>query len=103
MTLSPPEKTLDGHGFLNVLSRAEFCALLSAFAPLGRESVTLSLALGRVLAGDLPAPEDLPPTARACMAASSTALWAVPTKQSLTSRLSSLASENNVRQSRSRR
>lgn len=60
-------KTLDGHGFLNVVSRAEFCALLVAFAPLGVESVPLAEALGRVLAFDLPAPEDLPQSARASM------------------------------------
>lgn len=65
--MSAHAKTLDGHGFLDVVSRAEFCALLSAFAPLGRETVPLSQALGRVLAETLPAPEDLPPTARACM------------------------------------
>lgn len=60
-------KTLDGHGFLNVVSRAEFCALLASFAPLGVESVPLAEALGRVLAHDLPAPEDLPQSARASM------------------------------------
>ncbi|MDP2848539.1 MAG: molybdopterin molybdotransferase MoeA [Humidesulfovibrio sp.] len=64
---SAPGKTLDGHGFLNVVSRAEFCALLASFAPLGAESVPLEDALGRVLAADLPAPEDLPQTARASM------------------------------------
>ncbi|MDR3641786.1 MAG: molybdopterin molybdotransferase MoeA [Humidesulfovibrio sp.] len=60
-------KTLDGHGFLNVVSRAEFSALLATFAPLGGESVPLGEVLGRVLADDLPAPEDLPKTARASM------------------------------------
>ncbi len=64
-------KTLDGHGFLNVVSRAEFCAALASFAPLaeteGVESVPLASALGRVLAQELPAPEDLPQTARASM------------------------------------
>jgi len=67
----PGVKTLDGHGFLNVVSRAEFCAALASFAPLaetaGTESVPLASALGRVLAADLPAPEDLPQTARASM------------------------------------
>lgn len=60
-------KTLDGHGFLNVVGRAEFCALLASFAPLGAEAVPLASALGRVLAAELPAPEDLPQTARASM------------------------------------
>jgi len=58
---------LDAHGFLNVVSRAEFCALLSAFPALGAETALLAEALGRVLAADLPAPEDLPQTARASM------------------------------------
>jgi len=60
-------KSLDAHGFLNVVSRAEFCALLASFASLGAERVPLAEALGRVLAHDLPAPEDLPQTARASM------------------------------------
>lgn len=60
-------KTLDGHGFLNVVSRLEACALLASFAPLGAEDVPLSEALGRVLAHSLPAPEDLPASARASM------------------------------------
>jgi molybdopterin molybdotransferase len=60
-------KTLDGHGFLNVVSRLEACALLASFAPLGAETAPLSEALGRVLAVGLPAPEDLPASARASM------------------------------------
>lgn len=60
-------KTLDKHGFLNVVSRAEFCAALASFAHLGVEDVPLAEALGRVLAQTLPAPEDLPQTARASM------------------------------------
>lgn len=64
-------KTLDTHGFLNVVSRAEFCAALASFAPLaesaGVEDVPLAEALGRVLAHTLPAPEDLPQTSRASM------------------------------------
>jgi len=60
-------KTLDGHGFLNVVSRAKFCALLASFAPLGAEPAALDQALGRVLAHALPAPEDLPQSARASM------------------------------------
>jgi len=62
-----PAKTLEAHGFLNVVSRAEFCALLAAFPVLGAETAPLAEALGRVLAADLPAPEDLPQTARASM------------------------------------
>lgn len=63
----PNAKTLDGHGFLDVKSRAEFCALLASFAPLAAEAVPLELAHGRVLAEAIAAPEDLPLTARACM------------------------------------
>ena len=61
------EKTLDGHGFLNVVSREAFCALLAGFAPLGVEAVSFVDALGRTLAAALPAPEDLPRSARASM------------------------------------
>ncbi|MDQ7836691.1 MAG: molybdopterin molybdotransferase MoeA [Humidesulfovibrio sp.] len=65
--MTAPAKTLDGHGFLKVVSRAEFAALLSSFAPLASEDCALGQALGRVLARDVAAPEDLPRTARACM------------------------------------
>lgn len=65
--MAEPAKTLDGHGFLHVVSRAEFSALLASFAPLAAEDVPLELAHGRVLARALAAPEDLPATARACM------------------------------------
>ncbi|MDO9632981.1 MAG: molybdopterin molybdotransferase MoeA [Humidesulfovibrio sp.] len=65
--MTVPAKTLDGHGFLNVVSRSEFAALLASFAPLATEDAPLELTLGRVLACALPAPEDLPATARACM------------------------------------
>ncbi|MBU1040902.1 MAG: molybdopterin molybdotransferase MoeA [Proteobacteria bacterium] len=64
---TPPGKTLDGHGFLNVVSRGEFAALLASCAPLAAEEVSLAAALGRVLAGDITSPEDLPQTARASM------------------------------------
>ncbi len=76
---TPADKTLDNHGFLHVVSRAEFCALLQTFAPLAAEDVALAIAstdapadastdiLGRVLARDVPSPENLPATARACM------------------------------------
>lgn len=67
MSAQEKTKTLEGHGFLNVASRAEFCAALASFAPLGVEDVPLASALGRVLAQQLPAPEDLPQTARASM------------------------------------
>jgi len=60
-------KTLDGHGFLNVVSRAEFSALLASFAPLPAEDVAAPEALGRVLAQAVLSPEDLPQTARASM------------------------------------
>ncbi len=64
---SSPEKTLDGHGFLNVVSREAFAALLASFPPLAPEAVGLPDAPGRVLAADVAAPEDLPATARASM------------------------------------
>ena len=64
---NPAPKTLDGHGFLNVVSRAEFCALLACFAPLLPEDVALGGALSRVLAADILSPENLPATARASM------------------------------------
>lgn len=64
---SPPEKTLDGHGFLNVVSREAAVALLAAFPPLDAEEVALAEALGRVLASDVLSPEDLPASARAAM------------------------------------
>ena len=60
-------RRLDAHGFLNVVSRAEFMALLTDFPALDQEDAPLAEALGRVLACDLPAPEDLPQTARASM------------------------------------
>jgi molybdopterin molybdotransferase len=67
----PAHKTLDGHGFLDVVSRAEFAALLASCAPLPVEDVALAdmqtVALGRVLAEAVLSPEDLPRTARACM------------------------------------
>ncbi len=69
--MTASDKTLDGHGFLRVVSRAEFCALLAAFAPLPMQDLDLAhspaAALGRVLARAIPAPEDLPQTARAAM------------------------------------
>ncbi len=60
-------KPLDAHGFLDVVSRAEALALLAGFAVLPAERVPLGQALGRALAAELPAPEDLPQSARASM------------------------------------
>jgi len=65
--MSEPVKTLDGHGFLSVVSRAEFAALLASVAPLATGDVALEHALGRVLTRAVAAPEDLPQTARASM------------------------------------
>ncbi|MDD4952247.1 MAG: molybdopterin molybdotransferase MoeA [Desulfovibrionaceae bacterium] len=56
-----------GHGFFKVLGRRDFFELLAGFAPLAGEEVELSAALGRVLARDLVAGEDLPLADRSCM------------------------------------
>jgi molybdopterin molybdotransferase len=55
------------HGFFTIIARSEFEALLRAFAPLGPETVDLSLAAGRVLADGLVAPHDWPLLDRSCM------------------------------------
>ena len=65
--MTAPAKTLDGHGFLSVVSRAEFAALLASVAPLAAEDMAVEQALGRVLARGVKSPENLPQTARACM------------------------------------
>ena len=55
-------------GFLTVVSAAEAKRLWDAacgFAPRGEETVPLGEALGRVLARDLPSPEDVPSFRRA--------------------------------------
>jgi len=54
-------------GFFQVLSRAAFEDLLRSFPPLAAETLPLDQCLGRVLAHDLAAPEDLPPRPRSCM------------------------------------
>ncbi|MGE4552678.1 MAG: gephyrin-like molybdotransferase Glp [Desulfovibrionaceae bacterium] len=55
------------HGFLDVLPRPEFEALLAAFSPLPGETAPLAEAAGRFLAAGVTAPEDLPPAPRAGM------------------------------------
>lgn len=55
------------HGFFTVISPAEFRELLQGFAPLPAQTAPLADCLGRCLAEDLAAPEDLPPTDRSCM------------------------------------
>ncbi len=56
-----------GHGFLSVISRAEFQSLLASFPCQGTETVPLDRAAGRVLAQSPVAPENLPPHHRSCM------------------------------------
>jgi molybdopterin molybdotransferase len=53
--------------FFRLQTREEVLALYPRFAPVGVEEVDLAGALGRVLAGDLPAAEDAPPFPRATM------------------------------------
>lgn len=54
-------------GFFQLISSAEFLALLQGFAPLPPEQVSLAAALARITAAPLTAPEPLPPFARATM------------------------------------
>jgi molybdopterin molybdotransferase len=54
-------------GFFNVVSTGEFIKLLSGFAKLDTEYVKLEEALGRVLAQDVAAREDLPLLTRSSM------------------------------------
>lgn len=54
-------------GFFRAVSTAEFRDLLRTFAPLAGETVGLDAALGRVLAADVVAAEDLPAASRAAM------------------------------------
>ncbi|EHJ48451.1 molybdenum cofactor synthesis domain protein [Solidesulfovibrio carbinoliphilus subsp. oakridgensis] len=54
-------------GFFRAVSTAEFTDLLRTFPVLPSETVDLDEALGRFLAGDLVAAEDLPAAARAAM------------------------------------
>ena len=53
--------------FFHLISRDEFIDLLSRFRRLNHEDVEISSALGRVLAEDIFAPEDLPPFGRSTM------------------------------------
>ena len=55
------------HGFFRVISPARFCELLAAFAPVGDEEVALEDCLGRVLAADVMAAENIPAVDRSCM------------------------------------
>lgn len=55
------------HGFFRVLSRPGFLELLRRFPAVGSQTVPLAQAFGRVLARDIPAPEDLPLADRSCM------------------------------------
>ena len=54
-------------GFFRAVSTAEFRKLLRTFAPLPAETVDYDAALGRFLAGDVFAGEDLPAASRAAM------------------------------------
>ena len=53
--------------FFRLQTREEVLALYPRFAPVGVEEVDLAGALGRVLAGPVPAPEDVPAFPRASM------------------------------------
>lgn len=53
--------------FLTLISAEEARAILATFEPVGKETVALAQALGRVLAEDFRAPEDLPREIRAVM------------------------------------
>ncbi len=54
-------------GFFQLISSMEFLALLERFEPLSSETVATGDGLGRVLAGDVVSPEQLPPFARSTM------------------------------------
>jgi molybdopterin molybdotransferase len=54
-------------GFFQLISTADFLGLLDRFQPVAPEQVPLAGGLGRILAGDLAAPEPLPPFTRATM------------------------------------
>ena len=54
-------------GFFRAVSTAEFTTMLRAFAPLSGETVDLGAALGRHLAADVVAAENLPAANRAAM------------------------------------
>ncbi len=55
------------HDFLTLLPREEFQKLLAGFQALAPESTKLDNALGRILASDVIASEDLPPASRSSM------------------------------------
>jgi molybdopterin molybdotransferase len=55
------------HGFFKVITPARLCELLSSFVPVGSETVPLDDCLGRVLATDILAVENLPAVDRSCM------------------------------------
>ncbi|MHB8808754.1 MAG: molybdopterin molybdotransferase MoeA [Desulfobulbaceae bacterium] len=54
-------------GFFQLISTADFLGLLDRFPVLAPEKIPLSKGLARLLAGDVTAPEPLPPFARATM------------------------------------
>ncbi len=53
--------------FLHLISSVEFIARLKRFAPVAIETLPLDTLAGRVLAEDIPAPEDMPQFHRSCM------------------------------------
>jgi molybdopterin molybdotransferase len=55
------------HAFFRVITPARFCELLSAFVPVGLETVCLDDCPGRVLGADVLAAENLPAVDRSCM------------------------------------
>lgn len=55
------------HAFFRVISVARFSALLATFSPVRTQTVSLDNALGRVLAEDIYAPENIPARDRSCM------------------------------------
>ncbi len=54
-------------GFFQLISSDEFLSLLDRFDPLATEQVATAEGLGRVLAGDIVSPEQLPPFSRSTM------------------------------------
>jgi molybdopterin molybdotransferase len=54
-------------GFFQLISSQEFIDLFEGYHPLGQETLTLDQGLGRVLAQEITAPENLPPHARSTM------------------------------------
>ena len=62
--MSQPSKP---HNFLTLMPADAFRALLAAWPRLSAEELALDEAVGRFLATEVVAPEDLPPAPRACM------------------------------------